>query len=83
MDKDTTTYAITFRGEAGKAIEAAFPDLEIVSGGGCTTLRASCPDQAALHGLIDRVGALGLELVSLATIDARADRARTEVPDAP
>ncbi len=62
---ERTTYVITFRGEAGRAVSAAFNDLEVSSKEGLTTLRATVPDQAALHGVIERIRALGLELVSV------------------
>jgi hypothetical protein len=58
-------YVITFRGEAGGAVLAAFDDLEVSTSEGFTTLRVSAPDQAALHGVIERIRALGLELVNV------------------
>ncbi len=63
------TYVITFRGEAGKAVRAAFQDLDLSTQGGFTTLRAGLQDQAALHGLIERIRSLGLELVNVRTVD--------------
>ena len=62
---EPNTYVITFRGEAGRAVSAAFNDLEVSTKKGMTTLRATVPDQAALHGVIERIRALGLELVSV------------------
>jgi hypothetical protein len=58
-------YVITFRGEAGRTVSAAFADLEVSTKEGLTTLRATFPDQAALHGVIERIRALGLELVAV------------------
>ena len=52
---ERTTYVITFRGEAGRAVSAAFDDLEVSTKEGLTTLRAAVPDQAALHGVIERI----------------------------
>ncbi len=60
-----TTYLITFRGEAGRAVSAAFDDLDVSIKEGLTVLRATVPDQAALYGVIERILALGLELVAL------------------
>lgn len=62
---ELTRYAITIRGEAGKALRAAFDDLDLSTKDGFTILRADVPDQAALHGVIERVRALGLELVDV------------------
>ena len=59
------TYALTFQGEAGKAVRAAFNDFDLSTKDGLTTLRADVPDQAALHGVIERIRALGLELVDV------------------
>jgi hypothetical protein len=60
-----TRYEITFKGEAGARTRAAFEDFEISVGHGVTVLRAELPDQAALHGVIDRIAALGLELTEV------------------
>lgn len=62
---EPTTYVITFGGEAGRAVSAAFDDLEVSTKEGFTTLRATVPDQAALHGVIERIRALGLDLVAV------------------
>jgi hypothetical protein len=59
------TYEITFVGQAGAALRAEFDDCEVIIGLGTTTLRAELPDQGALHGLMQRIASLGLELVDL------------------
>ena len=59
------TYEITFAGEAPPAIVEAFDDFDVTVGAGNTVLRAELPDQAALHGALDRLGALGLELLQV------------------
>jgi hypothetical protein len=64
------TYEITFRGEAVPAIHAAFQGLDISVGPGTTTLRAEMIDQAALHGVINRLQELGLELLTVASCGA-------------
>ena len=73
---EPTTYVITFRGEAGRAVSAAFDDLDVSTKEGLTTLRATVPDQAALHGVIERIRALGLELVAV----QEAERLTTSDP---
>ena len=61
----TRTYEITFVGPAGSILRAEFDDCEILVGVDSTTLRAELPDQGALHGLLQRISALGLELVDV------------------
>ncbi len=59
------TYEITFTGQAGTTLRAEFDDCQVTVGAGTTTLRADVPDQAALLGLVERINALGLELVHM------------------
>ena len=59
------TYEITFAGQAGTTLRAAFDDCEVSVGPGTTTLRAGLLDQSALHGLIQRIASLGLELLEV------------------
>ena len=61
----TSIYEITFKGEAGARIRAAFEGLDVSATHGVTVLKGELPDQAALHGIINRLEALGLELVDL------------------
>jgi len=61
----TSTYEITFKGEAGTRLRAAFEGLDISATHGVTVLKGEVLDQAALHGIINRVQALGLELVDV------------------
>jgi hypothetical protein len=59
------TYEITFAGEAVPAIIGAFEDFDVQVGNGSTTLRATLIDQPALHGVIDRLQSLGLDLLEV------------------
>ena len=59
------TYEITFVGQASRVLCAAFDDCEVIVGPGITTLRAELPDQGALHGLMQRINSLRLELVDV------------------
>jgi len=59
------TYEITFAGQAGATVRAAFDDCAVTVGRGTTTLRARLPDQGALSGLVQRITGLGLEVVHL------------------
>jgi hypothetical protein len=66
------TYEITFAGQAVPAVADAFDDFEVTVDKTSTTLRGELVDQAALHGVIDRVGALGLELLQVRAVEAPA-----------
>ena len=59
------TFELEFRGEPGPALRAAFPEFTLRPELGMTLLRGEFVDQAALHGVIERVNSLGLELVGL------------------
>jgi hypothetical protein len=58
-------YEITIRGTGSPRLTAAFEEMDVASFAGHTVLRGHLVDQAALHGLLDRLSALGLELVDL------------------
>jgi hypothetical protein len=61
-------YELSFKGTASDALAGAFEDCTVASRGGTTVVRSAVPDQAALHGLLARVHALGLELLELRLI---------------
>jgi hypothetical protein len=58
-------YDLSFKGAASDTLAGAFDDCRVISQNGITTVRSEVPDQAALHGLLGRVQALGLELLDL------------------
>ena len=70
------TYQILVRGRLGRTVCAAFPDLHAQAHGKDTLLTGGLPDQAALHGVLARVEALGLELLEV----RRLERDRRESP---
>jgi hypothetical protein len=61
-------YEITFTGQAGAVLRAAFDDCEVTIGRGNTTLRAELPDQPALAGLVQRIIGLRLEITDLTLV---------------
>jgi hypothetical protein len=67
------TYEITFVGQAGPTLRAAFSDFDVTLGSGITTLRGDLPDQAALHGVIDRLAGFGLELLDVHPVPPSPD----------
>jgi hypothetical protein len=72
-------YEVTFAGEAGATVCAAFDDCEITAGPEMTTVRAELPDQAAVMGLLRRITSLGLELIEMHRVATQAG-ARNEWP---
>ena len=67
------TYAITFAGPADTVVRAEFDDCEVSVGLDTTTLHCELPDQGALHGLIQRIADLGLELIGISVVAPPAD----------
>jgi hypothetical protein len=58
-------FEVEFRGEPGPVLQAAFPEFELRAEHGMTLLQGEFVDQAALHGVIDRINSLGLELLGV------------------
>lgn len=54
-------------------LRAAFPEFELRPDHGMTFIRGQFVDQAALHGVIERVNSLGLELVGLHMVEETDD----------
>jgi hypothetical protein len=59
------TYVIIVRGVAGPSVRAAFDDVAVSAAGDTTVLRRAGTDQAALHGLLQRIQDLGLEILDV------------------
>lgn len=68
-------YEIRISGRVGAALRAAFSELAVTTKPVETVLYGQLRDQAALHGLLDRILELGLEVV-----EVRQLRPRTGVP---
>lgn len=60
-----TNYRIVVRGELSRRFSTAFEGMSLVAQDGQTVISGPVVDQAHLHGLLDRVRDLGLELVSV------------------
>ena len=58
-------YEIRIRGVLGEAVAGAFPGLLAREDRGETVLTGRLPDQAALHGVLAQIEALGLELIEV------------------
>jgi hypothetical protein len=60
-----TTYEIRIRGRVSRALLQSFEGMDSVLEPVETVLHGPVRDQAELHGLIDRIQALGLELIEI------------------
>ena len=65
MGTTRTVYRIVVRGELSERYALAFEGMEMEVKGGRTMLRGEVIDGSHLHGILDRIGALGLKLVSV------------------
>jgi hypothetical protein len=71
-----TVYQIVVRGELSDRYALAFEGMEMEVEGGRTILTGEVIDGSHLHGILDRIGALGLKLVSVEDIsESRGDAA--------
>jgi hypothetical protein len=74
-------YELSFKGAASRTLAAAFAGCDVVTEHGVTRVRSGVPDQAGIHGLIARIGALGLELLEVHLVAEPAGDEKTEVRD--
>ena len=68
MDSDRARgrpYRLVLRGELGEPFGFLFEGMQMDRVAGTTVLTGSVVDQAHLHGLLNRIQELGLELVSI------------------
>ena len=63
-------YEIRVRGHLGATMRRAFPALGAQTLGPDTLLRGAVADQAALHGVLAQIEALGLELLEVRRLPA-------------
>jgi len=66
-------YELSFKGTASDALAGAFENCVVTCRSGITIVRSEVADQAALHGLLDRVQALGLEILELRLVAEPGD----------
>jgi hypothetical protein len=62
-------YRICVRGQLGMTLLTAFPGLRADTRADETILSGPLPDQAALHGVLAQIEALGLELLGVCRED--------------
>jgi hypothetical protein len=61
----TADYEIHVKGRVSEQLLSAFDGMDATVQSVETVLRGPLLDQAALHGLLDRIQALGLELIEV------------------
>ncbi len=64
------SYEIRVKGRLSEAMQEAFEEFDITTEPVETVLHGQVLDQAALHGLLDRIQSLGLELVEVRRLAA-------------
>jgi len=67
-------YEIRVRGRVGKSLLSRFDGFDAEVEPAETILRGDVSDQAALHGVLDRIQDLGLELVEVRRVGGGRDR---------
>jgi len=80
MDSDRARgrrYRLVLRGELGEPFGFLFEGMQMDRVAGTTVLTGTVIDQTHLHGLLERVWELGLEVVSIGPTDEGADDDRT------
>ena len=70
-----TRYEIHVRGLLSDRLTGAFPEMRARVRNHETVLTGALPDQSALHGVLGRIEALGLDLLEVRRARARADAA--------
>jgi hypothetical protein len=76
------SYEIRIKGRLSDSLLAAFEGLTATVEPVETVLHGPVPDQASLHGLLDRIQSLGLELVEIRRLPPSPDKlpAKPEPP---
>ncbi len=68
------TYRIVIRGRLGDAFVEGFDGMTQSTNGSNTVLTGRYVDQSHLHGLLDRLRGLSIEIVSFDTLPREADQ---------
>lgn len=68
---DAARYEIRIRGRLGGKVASSFSGFEAEVEPAETILRGPVQDQSALHGILEQIESLGLELVEVRRIDRR------------
>ena len=66
-------YKIVVRGELSQRFATEFEGMDLKAENGRTALSGEVADQSHLHGLLDRVGDFGLELLGVEVISEKEE----------
>lgn len=69
---DLARYRVVIRGRLGEHLAGVFDQLEVDPRPGQTSLTANFADQAQLHGLLEQLRDLGIQLISVNPVDQRS-----------
>jgi hypothetical protein len=75
-----TVYRIVVRSELSARYGAAFEGMELEARSGQTILTGEVIDQPHLHGILDRINGLGLELLSVESLPGEPYDNETSYP---
>lgn len=62
---ESIRYRIVIKGRLSESFAAGFEGVTVESSSGRTVLEGDFADQSQLHGLLDRLRSLSIELVSI------------------
>jgi len=79
-DVKPSRYEFRVRGRLGERLLSSFEGFDAEVQPVETILRGSIADQAALHGVLEQIEALGLELVEVRQVDERREAVGRETP---
>jgi len=71
----SNAYRIVVRAESGERFATAFEGMDVRIDEGQTIITGEVIDQSHLHGILDRIHAFGLELVSVQPVPGDPQRA--------
>jgi hypothetical protein len=74
MRVQSSRYEFRIRGQVGERLLASFGGFDAEVQPPETILRGAVEDQAALHGVLEQIEALGLELVEVRQVGTANDR---------
>jgi len=75
-----TVYRIVVRGELSERYAMAFEGMEMEAKSGRTILTGEIIDEPHLHGILDRIGSLGLRLLSVESFPTETSRQQLSDP---